>query len=158
MSTTTTNYGLIKPELTDAANITAFNENWDKLDRELKSRAALGEDGKILPEQIPDVDVSGKVSKTGDILTGSLTFQNTDAYHALHKYRVVNGNTYGMNVGCGVLGGEGVVALEAREGNATDSPLLGRLEIGRLGVSYQNENGTRTYLHRSGAVPASVES
>ena len=32
MSTTTTNYGLIKPELTDPANITALNENWDKID------------------------------------------------------------------------------------------------------------------------------
>lgn len=35
MSTTTTNYGFIKPELTDAADITAMNENWDKLDSEL---------------------------------------------------------------------------------------------------------------------------
>ena len=35
MSTTTTNYGLIKPELSDAANITATNENWDKIDTEL---------------------------------------------------------------------------------------------------------------------------
>lgn len=32
MSTTTTNLGLIKPELTDAADITAMNPNWDKLD------------------------------------------------------------------------------------------------------------------------------
>lgn len=35
MSKTTTNYKFIKPELTDAANITATNENWDKLDEEL---------------------------------------------------------------------------------------------------------------------------
>ena len=32
MSTTTTKFGLIKPELTDAADITAMNENWDKID------------------------------------------------------------------------------------------------------------------------------
>lgn len=32
MSTTTTNFGLIKPELTDVADITAMNENWDKID------------------------------------------------------------------------------------------------------------------------------
>lgn len=36
MSTTTTNFGLIKPELTDAANITAFNSNWDTIDTKLK--------------------------------------------------------------------------------------------------------------------------
>ena len=37
MSTTTTNYGLVKPELTDAADITAMNLNWDKIDTELKA-------------------------------------------------------------------------------------------------------------------------
>ena len=31
-TTTTTNLGLIKPELTDVADITAMNENWDKID------------------------------------------------------------------------------------------------------------------------------
>ena len=32
MSKTTTNYGLIKPELTDVADITEMNQNWDKID------------------------------------------------------------------------------------------------------------------------------
>ena len=41
MSTSTTNYGLIKPELTDAADITATNENWDKIDAELKKKTAI---------------------------------------------------------------------------------------------------------------------
>lgn len=35
MSTTTNNFGFIKPELSDAADITAYNENWDKLDTRL---------------------------------------------------------------------------------------------------------------------------
>lgn len=35
MSTTTTNYGLIKPDLNDPADITAFNTNWDKIDENL---------------------------------------------------------------------------------------------------------------------------
>ena len=37
MSTTTTNFNLIKPALTDAADITATNPNWDKIDTELKA-------------------------------------------------------------------------------------------------------------------------
>ena len=37
MSTTTTNYNLVKPALGDAADITTMNENWDKLDTKLKS-------------------------------------------------------------------------------------------------------------------------
>lgn len=36
MSTTTPNLGLVKPELTDAADITAMNQNWDKIDVALK--------------------------------------------------------------------------------------------------------------------------
>lgn len=36
MSTTTPNFDLIKPELTDPADITAINGNWDKIDTELK--------------------------------------------------------------------------------------------------------------------------
>lgn len=35
MSTTTKNFGLLKPELTDSADITAYNGNWDKIDEEL---------------------------------------------------------------------------------------------------------------------------
>lgn len=38
MSTKTPNYELIKPELTDVADITAMNANWDKIDTELEKR------------------------------------------------------------------------------------------------------------------------
>ena len=37
MSTTTENYNLVKPELTDVADITAMNENWDKIDEALNT-------------------------------------------------------------------------------------------------------------------------
>lgn len=36
MSKTTTNYGFIKPELTDSADITQMNPNWDAVDTQLK--------------------------------------------------------------------------------------------------------------------------
>jgi hypothetical protein len=36
MSTLTKNLKLIKPELTDAADITAYNENLDKLDQQIQ--------------------------------------------------------------------------------------------------------------------------
>ena len=50
MSTITSNYGLIKPELSDTADITAYNSNWDKIDTELnnlkpKAVEAVSEDG-----------------------------------------------------------------------------------------------------------------
>lgn len=37
MSTTTTNLGLVKPEMTDAADITAMNGNWDKIDANIQN-------------------------------------------------------------------------------------------------------------------------
>ena len=37
MSTTTTNLGLVKPEMTDAADITAMNGNWDKIDTNIQN-------------------------------------------------------------------------------------------------------------------------
>lgn len=44
MSKTTTNYKLIKPELTDVADITAMNKNWDIIDSELATKG----NGKIV--------------------------------------------------------------------------------------------------------------
>lgn len=241
MSTTTTNYGLVKPALTDTADITAMNGNWDTIDSELQKRAILGTDGKVSSSQLPDLDYvptsekgansgvatldengqvpasqlgnaasaptgaastimdddltanralisngsgkiavsdvtstelgyldgvtsnvqtqfGNKVAKAGDTMTGMLTFNNTSDYHALHKYRTINSTTYGVNVGCGVLGGEGIVGLEARLGNTTEGTMLGRLEIGSRGVSFMDANGTRTYLYASGLTAASVES
>lgn len=148
MSTTTTNYSLIKPELTDAADITAMNANWDALDAKLKEISDNASDPSI---------VAGKVDKAGDTLTGSLTFENKDAYHALMKYRTITGTTYGVNVGCGVLGGQGIVALEVRQGDTTDSPMLARFEIGDRGVSYVDSEGKRTYLITSEVSIATVE-
>lgn len=37
MSTLTKNLNLVKPELTDAADITAMNENWDRIDTEFEN-------------------------------------------------------------------------------------------------------------------------
>ena len=47
MSTLTTNYGFIKPALTDPANITSFNANWDVIDENLKAVADLAASSDI---------------------------------------------------------------------------------------------------------------
>lgn len=52
MSTTTTNYSLIKPDLSDPADITAINQNWEVIDAELATRATL-KNGKVPYEQLP---------------------------------------------------------------------------------------------------------
>lgn len=96
------------------------------------------------------------VSKDGDTMNGMVFFENTDAYHAYHKFRDVNGTIFGVNAGCGVLGGRGVVAFEVREGTDTTSPRLARFEIGELGVVYIGPDGKRHYLYKTELAPATV--
>ena len=63
MSTKTTNYEFIKPELTDSADITATNGNWDKLDKKLKEHSEhthTAEDVHALPDTTQVVDIGAK--------------------------------------------------------------------------------------------------
>lgn len=58
MSTTTTNFKFFKPELTDPADITELNENWDKVDAELASAGtriveAISTDGVTYTANVP---------------------------------------------------------------------------------------------------------
>lgn len=101
-------------------------------------------------------NLNSLVSRTGDSLTGYLNFENMDSYHVYQKYRDISGSTYGVNAGCGIVGGRGVVSFEVRAGAETSSPRLGRLEIGELGVSFMDANGKRTYLYSSGIASATV--
>lgn len=76
MSTTTTNYGLVKPELTDAADITAMNENWDKIDEELKEHAdhthTASDVGARPDTWMPTASQVGALSDKGGTLSGNL--------------------------------------------------------------------------------------
>lgn len=56
MSTTTTNYKMFKPELSDPADITKMNPNWDTIDAELFKKASLDDTGKIFRNQIPSAE------------------------------------------------------------------------------------------------------
>jgi len=64
MSTTTTNFSLVKPDLTDAADITAMNPNWDRIDAELAIRAKLNPDGKVPLEQLPEISSANSTTVT----------------------------------------------------------------------------------------------
>lgn len=93
MSTTTTNYGLVKPELTDVADITAMNPNWDTLDRvikENKDEAKAYTDSKL--STIPTPDVSGQIaahnadtSAHSDIRQLASNAQTTVSNHVTNK-------------------------------------------------------------------------
>lgn len=74
MSTTTTNYGFIKPALADPADITVTNPNWDAIDSKLKSidekTDRLEQDKIVL---IEGVDYGEKLPTTG--VKGQLFFK-----------------------------------------------------------------------------------
>lgn len=64
MSTTTAKLGLVKPEMTDAADITAMNGNWDKIDTKLDEKANTSD----LPNITKNTD-----DTTGDVISTHLT-------------------------------------------------------------------------------------
>lgn len=50
MSKMTPNLGLIKPDLTDVADITMMNSNWDKIDEELVPKYTYGTEDLVAGE------------------------------------------------------------------------------------------------------------
>ena len=62
MSTTTTKFGLVKPELTDPADITKLNPNWDTIDEELGKLV----DANYLPKSGGTVTGTLVLSKVAD--------------------------------------------------------------------------------------------
>ena len=93
MSTTTTKLGLVKPEMTDAADITAMNGNWDKIDTKLDEKANTSD----LPNITKNI-----ADTTGDIITTHLTVGR--------RYGAMYGNK-SFVVGYGAAENEGAVSI-----------------------------------------------
>ena len=72
MSTTTPNLGLVKPSLSDVADITTMNANWDKLDEELKKQA----DHTHTADNVGAVPTSRTVN--GKALSSDITLSASD--------------------------------------------------------------------------------
>lgn len=81
MSTQTTNLKLIKPELTDAADITAMNANWDTLDKSVPNTRkingkALTSDITLTASEMNAVPTTRKVN--GKALSADITLSASD--------------------------------------------------------------------------------
>ena len=72
MSTTTTNFKLIKPELSDAADITKFNSNWDRIDT-------------ALIDDVPNFYIWKKCAKTNEAVI-SITAYNSSGMEFVITY------------------------------------------------------------------------
>lgn len=98
--------------------------------------------------------LTNRVDKAGDTMTGILSFNNKDEYAAINKTRTVNNKDYSIDVGCGNVGGSGCVALQCKNSSNT---VIGRLEVSASGVSFMNEQNKRTYLYTNTLVSATTE-
>lgn len=76
-----------------------------------------GETKKIQVETLG----SQKVNKSGDTLTGALSFNNTNSYEAIIKDRTINNVNYRAKLG---VGDNGSVRLELNEGSSTSGTSL----------------------------------
>ena len=88
MATTTNMFGFIKPELSDPADITATNANWDKVASELATRANL-ENGKVPMEQLPEF--SSADSQQIILYSNLWTLGNDERYYQTVTAPIVNG-------------------------------------------------------------------
>lgn len=68
-----------------------------------------------------DAGIANAVEKTGDTMTGALSFNNTNSYEAIIKDRTINNINYKAKLG---VGGNGSVRLELNEGSSTSGTSL----------------------------------
>lgn len=80
--------------------------------------------------------ISDCVSKSGDTLTGILTFNNTNNYEAIKKVRTVDGSNYTAVVGVGVAPS---AKIELKDGSNTS---LGSMEVRNNGI-YNGNSGRK---------------
>ena len=70
MATTTSNYNLIKPALTDVADITAFNSNWDTIDTNLKKASESGGIPTVTATSTDGIAYTATVSNITELTNG----------------------------------------------------------------------------------------
>jgi hypothetical protein len=110
LSTKTTNFEFIKPELTDAANITAQNPNWDKLDTWMNDHNIESIDvsidwltdgafdecyavGKTKRYWVNVMRASGEVASGGKLTSMTFTDENI-GFTIVNQWFTVNGVTW----------------------------------------------------------------
>lgn len=89
MSTTTPNLGLIKPELSDPANITALNANWDKIDEEIKKAS---ESGSSVTIYTTTIGTSWTENEETGVKSQNVVINGVTAEHTAKVDHVYTGN------------------------------------------------------------------
>ena len=137
MSTKTTNYELVKIDLTDAPpDITAINPNWDKIDTELKAKdtALTGHiNTKTNPHGVTKAQVGlGNVDNTSDANKPVSTATQTALNGKVPTTRTVNGKALSEDI---TLSAVDIGAAESTHNHSASNITAGTLPIARGGTS-----------------------
>lgn len=109
--------------------------------------------GKCYAASLRPVDPNAYLPLTGGTMSGSIDVESDD-FRAIAKRRTINGTQYMANYGCGVLGQAGVACIELQQ----SGDVLGRVEIGNLGLTFVDNAGKRTYLVKPAVADSTTES
>ena len=106
MANVTENYNLKKPLPEEFYNIEDHNSNMDIIDAELKKRAGLDENGKVLKEQLPVNEANGVagLDENGKISTGNLPIGTAGGVAGLDENGKLESNILPEGIGGGGSG------------------------------------------------------
>ena len=136
MATKTTNYNLIKPELTDDADIRVINGNMDVLDNQLKSISDKAN------------DVNNKLPLTGGTMTGAIKTADNIYKNSNNGTLVLSGSTDALHGGRIDLSGEKHTDAGCVKITADNGTLSNVFEVTTAGSgSHYNFNGLTTYMN-----------
>lgn len=147
MSTTTTNYELVKPALTDVADITAMNANWDTIDTKLKSgetNLTSHASNKTNPHGVTKAQVGlGNVDNTSDANKPVSTATQTALDGKVPTTRKVNGKALSADI---TLSNTDVGAAASSHAHSTTDITSGTLPLARGGTGATTATGVLSNL------------
>lgn len=132
MSTNTTNYKLVKPELTDTADITQTNQNWDIIDEELAKKIELDESGKVPSSALPEIQ--SIQTTTAILLVNGWTLGNDGRYYQTISVADVKTDTELVIVDCDLTTDDADARVEIL--SAWESPSTNEVEQGNGALTF----------------------
>lgn len=157
MASTTHNFGLIKPGLNDAADITAFNGNWDKIDEQLLKAGESGGSDLVQTElseivgDEPELDPVVQ-SKLEELIDEGLTPHIEDKQNPHNVTAEQIGALTGGNVVNNLESDRTDLPLSAAQGKALKDDINDKLNVGKTQVYLRSTDASNTEKSRIGGV------
>lgn len=109
--------------------------------------ASLDADGKIPVGQLPPMDF---VERAGDVMTGTLGFDNPTSFGALYKKRTIGDVDYIMRVGVGSYGTDGTFSVRLATTANDVETIVAQFDFDKSGLVWIGPDGVRKIIAHSG--------